>query len=487
MKKKFKMPSAPTILFCIVVFAALLTWIIPAGRYEYNGRLPIAGSFRKIASNRQGLWDIFCAPIKGFKESIEIGVYLMIMNAFITLVMKTGAISAGISQLTKKLLGKEILLIPILMFLFSICGTVLGFWEETLGFYMLIVPVFISAGYDSIVGLLVVMWGAGLGLVGSTINPFATGIASKLANVPIGAGIVLRLFIYVLFFIVGAFYIMNYAKKVKSNPSSSLVFEDKENNEKYFLRDKDGNEKITTVHKKVLAVFGVVFFILLLSVLPWVETFGITFFDDVSKWVRSVPILKDILGPIPPFGCWEIPHLSVLFLVATILVGVLGKFSEKEFIDNFFAGVSDVMSVVFVIAIANGVSVVMNDGCITDTILYYGGNVLSKLSGSVFACASFLFYLPLSFFIPTSSGLATLSIPLLAPLADFAKIDRDIIVTGYQVANGLVNLIAPTSAALMGALTITKVSYPVYIKSIWKLVVTILCVILVMLYLAPII
>ena len=508
MKKKFKMPSALTILFCIVIFAAVLTWIIPAGQYEYrkleDGKMvPIEGTYKEISSNRQGLWDIFSAPIKGFtgvtetgadgsklikvEGAVGIGIYLMIMNAFVTLVMKTGAISAGMSQLTKKLLGKEILLIPILMFLFSLCGTILGFWEETLGFYMLIVPVFISAGYDSIVGLLVIIWGAGLGLIGSTINPFATGIATKLAGVNIGTGIVFRLFIYVLFFVLGAFYIMNYAKKVKNKPSDSLVFENRESDIEHFLKDSKGNNKITTVHKKVLFIFGSVFLILLLSVLPWADIFGITFFEDVHKSILSVPLLKDILGKIIPFGQWEIPQLAILFLIATILVGFIGKFSEKYFIDAFFSGVSDVMSVVFVIAIAYGVKIIMDDGHITDTILYYGGGLLSKLSGSVFACASFLFYLPLSFFIPSSMGLATLSIPLLAPLADFVNIDRDIIITAYQVANGLINLIAPTSAVLMGALTITRIPYSVYIKSVFKLVLIILCIILIMLYLAPIV
>ena len=232
------------------------------------------------------------------------------------------------------------------------------------------------------------------------------------------------------------------------------------------MKDTAQNDRITPVHKRVLFIFGTVFLILLLSVLPWAK-FGVTFFDNFHRWIQSIPILKDILGAIKPFGHWDTPELSVLFLIAAILVGFVGKFTEKEFMDNFFAGVSDVMSVAFVIAIAYGVKIIMDDGNITATILYYGENVLSKLSGSIFACVSFLFYLPLSFFIPSSSGLATLSIPLLAPLADFAKIDRDII--------------------LMGALTITRVPYSVYIKSVLKLVVAILCVILIMLYLAPII
>ena len=491
LKKKFKLPSAPTILFCIVVFVAILTWLVPAGIYECsklpNGNLePIAGSYREIASNRQGLWDIFFAPIKGFSESIEIGIYLMIMNAFITLVMKTGAISAGISKLTKKLAGKEILLIPILMFLFSLCGTILGFWEETLGFYMLIVPVFIASGYDAIVGLLVVMWGAGIGLIGSTLNPFATGIASKIANIPIGEGIVFRIVIYVLLLVIGSLYVMNYAKKVKKDPSSSLVFDDKKRNEEHFLNNTKENEEITSTHKKVLVVFGAVFVILILSVLPWADTFGITFFDNLNNKVLSIPVIKDILGPIVAFGHWDVPHLCILFLVASILVGFIGKFSEEDFINTFFSGVSDVMSVVFVIAIANGVKIIMTDGNITATILHYGENALSKLSGSFFACASFLFYLPLSFFIPTSSGLATLSVPLLAPLANLANVKCDIVITAYQVANGIINLIAPTSAVLMGALTITKVPYSAYMKSILKFLIIIVCMILVMLYLVPI-
>lgn len=491
MKKKFKMPSAPTTLFCIVILVAILTWIIPAGQYEYktlaNGTLePITGTYHNIQSNRQGLWNIFYAPITGFVNSIQIGLYLMIMNAFITLVMKTGAISSGISCLTKKLIGKEILLIPILMFLFSLCGTTFGLWEETLGFYMIIVPVFISAGYDSIVGLLVIIWGAGLGIIGSTINPFSTGIASSFANISIGDGIVLRLFIYVLFFVIGSVYVMHYARKVKNNPSSSLVYKYKKDNEDYFLKDDTSSEHhyITKTQKRVFAIFVIVFIILILSIIPWSSKFNINIFNYMNNFILSIPILKDVLGPIVPFGSWWFSDLSLLFLVASVIVGFLGDFSEKDFIETFFNGINDVMSVVIVIAISNGITVIMNDGNITSTILYYGESILSRLNGTVFASASFLIYLALSFFIPSSTGLATLSIPLLAPLADFAGISRDIIITSYQSANGLINLIAPTSAALMGALTITKIPYSTYLKSVLKLVICIVALILVILPLA---
>lgn len=491
-KKKFKMPSALTILFCIVVFVAILTWFVPAGQYTLKTiarpdgtleQIPLAGTYHNVASCKQGLSNIFYAPIKGFVASIDIGIYLMIMSGFIALIMKTGAISAGISHLTKKLSGKEILLIPLLMFLFSLCSTILGFWEETLGFYILVVPVFIAAGYDAIVGLLVVIWGSGLGLIGSTINPFATGIASELANVPIGKGMFLRLLMYILFFTLGTVYIMRYAKKVKNNPESSLVFSLKKVHEEHFLDNTNSSNNITSMHKKVLAVFVCLFIILIIGVLPWRE-FNVHIFDDAKNWLLSIPILNDILGPFPA-AQWKIPHLSLLFLFASLLVGFLGKFSEDDFINTFFSGVGDIMSVVFVIAIANGVKIIMDDGLITHTILSYGEHILSSFSGSIFACASFLFYLPLSFLIPSSSGLAALSIPLLAPLSDIVGIGRDIVVTAYQTANGVINLIAPTSAVLMGALTITKIPYSVYMKCILKLLAIIVALILLMLYIAP--
>lgn len=487
------MPSALTILFCIVVFVALLTWFIPAGEYDY-AMLPdgetqavVAGSYHKVNPDKQGIWDIFLAPITGFVKSIDIGIYLMMISGFIALVMKTGAISSGISLLTKKLLGKEILLIPILMFLFSLCGTILGFWEETLGFYALVTPVFIAAGYDAIVGLLVVIWGAGLGLIGSTINPFATGIASELASIQLGKGMPFRLFMYILFFLLGTTYIMRYAKKVKDKPSSSLVFHLKESHENHFKNTNSESNHMTKVHKSVLCVFAGVFLILVMSMLPWEKTFHITFFKNSHAWLSNVPVLKDILGSTKAFGEWSTSELSVLFLAVSILVGFLGKFSEDDFIHTFFSGVSDVMSVVFVIAIANGVKEIMDDGHISATILFYGERLLSSLSGSALACASFLLYLPLSFLIPSSSGLATLSIPLLAPLADFTGMGRDIIVTAYQTANAIINLISPTSAVLMGALTITKIPYSIYIKSILKLLAVIVVILLVALYIAPLI
>ena len=487
--KKFKMPSALTILFCIVVFVAVLTWFIPAGQYDLKTilrpdgtleQVPLPGTYHSVISNKQGLSNIFYSPIKGFVSSIDIGIYLMIMSGFIALVMKTGAISAGISHLTKKLSGKEILLIPLLMFLFSLCSTILGFWEETLGFYILVVPVFVAAGYDAIVGLFVVIWGAGLGLIGSTINPFATGIASELANVPIGTGMFLRFVIYILFFTIGTIYIMRYAKKIKNDPSASLVYHLKKTHEEHFLDNIDNTcNRITHIQKRILFVFACLFLILIIGVLPWKE-FNIYLFDDIKIWILSVPILGDILGPFPA-AQWKIPHLSLLFLVASILVGFLGKFTEDDFISTFFSGVADIMSVVFVIAIANGVKIIMDDGLITHTILSYGERILSNFSGSVFSCASFLFYLPLSFLIPSSTGLAALSIPLLAPLANIVGVGREIVVTAYQTANGLINLIAPTSAVLMGALTITKIPYSVYIKSILKLLIIIVVILLLIL------
>ena len=201
--KKLKMPSSYTTLFAIIALVAVLTWIVPAGQYEYvdpdaEKLQPIAGTYTAAEKNPQGIWDVLIAPVQGFMEAIDISTYILVMGGYIAVVMSSGAIDVGIKSVIRKLSGKEHLLIPVLMCLFALGGTTFGMWEETMAFYLILIPVFIAMGYDSVVGVYVVALGAGLGTLGSTVNPFATGIASGFADISIGDGLVLRLIILVM-------------------------------------------------------------------------------------------------------------------------------------------------------------------------------------------------------------------------------------------------------------------------------------------------
>lgn len=449
MRKNFKMPSAYTILFLIIIVVAILTWIIPAGQYNYVDpsaikKIPIPETYHLVERNPQGITDVIMAPVSGFYEAIEVALFIIIIGGFLGVVMNTGAIDAGIARVIARLKGRERLMIPILMIAFSLGGTSFGMAEETLAFYPLIVPVFIAAGYDALTAVSVILLGAGCGVLGSTVNPFATGIASGFAGVSMGEGIVLRLIILVVLEFAAIIYTMRYAKRIKRNPSASLIYELKEENEAHFLHSKgdSGFPELNAKRKLTLILFIVTFMIMVFGVIP---------FSDMN------------ITLIPTLGWW-FGELTTLFLVFAIIIGLLYGMKEQELVSAFVNGAKDLLGVALIIGLSRGITVIMNAGIITDTILNYGENLLKGLGSSGFVVITYLFYMPLSFLIPSTSGLATLTMPIMAPLADFAGVTRAIIITAYQSASGLINLITPTSAVVMGGLAIARVPYGKWIK-----------------------
>lgn len=459
MKKKFKMPSAFSILFIIIIIVALLTWFIPAGKYEYNeDKAPIPNTYHQTEATPQGIGDVILSPIKGFFNAVDVAFFIIVIGGFLGVVMKTGAIDAGIANVVKTFKGRESIMIPILMILFGLGGTTFGMAEETIAFYPLIIPVFIAAGYDSLTGAAVILLGAGAGVLGSTVNPFATGIASGFAGVSLGEGIILRLVLLILCELVSIFFVMSYAKKVKSDMSNSLMAEFADSNRKHFLEKDDSSEfpELTGRRKFVLALFIITFGIMIYAVIPFSDL-GITF--------------------LPTLGWW-FENLAALFFVASIIIGIVGGLNEDDLVGGFVDGARDLLGVALIIGVSRGITVIMNNGNITDTVLSYGENLLAGLGSIGFSLVTYLFYIPMSFLIPSTSGLATLSMPIMAPLGDFANVSRDIVITAYQSASGIVNLITPTSAVVMGGLAIARVPYNKWLQFTWKLLIVIMIIIL---------
>lgn len=449
MKKKLKMPSAYTILFSIIIVVAILTWIIPSGQYSYVDpsaikKTPIPETYHLVEQNPQGITDVLMAPVSGFYEAIEVALFIIIIGGFLGVVMNTGAIDAGIATVIARLKGRERLMIPILMIVFSLGGTSFGMAEETLAFYPLLVPVFIAAGYDALTAVSVILLGAGCGVLGSTVNPFATGIASGFAGTSIGEGIGLRLLILVVLEVTAIIYTMRYAEKVKKKPSESIIYELKEDNETHFLHSKEesGFPELTGKRKLALILFILTFIIMVFGVIP---------FSDMN------------ITLIPTLGWW-FGELTTLFLVFAIIIGLVYGMKEQELVSAFVNGAKDLLGVALIIGLSRGITIIMNAGIITDTILNYGENLLKGLGSIGFVILTYLFYMPLSFLIPSTSGLATLTMPIMAPLADFAGVSRAIVITAYQSASGLINLITPTSAVVMGGLAIARVPYGKWIK-----------------------
>ena len=467
---KFKFPSAYTILFILIIIVAALTWFVPAGQYDRDEEgAPIAGTYHQVEQNPQSFGDVIMAPILGMYGiedengaisgygtgslfgAIEVSLFVLIIGGFLGVTMKTGAIDAGIAHITSALKGKEKWLIPILMIIFSIGGSTYGMAEETIAFYVLIVTVFVAAGYDSLTGVAVVMLGAGIGVLGSTVNPFATGIASGFADVPIGSGLPSRLLIWIVGIIMGIIFVMRYAERVRKDPSKSLVYAQKESNEEHFLGQSAQDEfpEFTTVRKIVLVVFTLTFALMIYGVIPWADL-GITF----------IPTLW-----------WWFPELTALFLLGAIVIGLIARMGEADFTSTFVEGSRDLLGVALIIALARGITVVMNNGLITDTVLSWAEQTLAGLKQTAFIEVTYLLYLPLSFLIPSTSGLATVSMPIMAPLADFAGVGREVVVTAYQSASGFINLFTPTSAVVMGGLALGRVSYVTWLRFIVPLLI----------------
>lgn len=444
---KFKFPTAYTILFGLIIVVAIATWIVPAGQYdrkhsdELGKDVPVPGTYKVVDSNPQGFFDVVLAPVAGFYDpdsyearAIDVALFVIIIGGFLGVVTKTGAIDAGIARAMIRLKGREKWMIPILMAAFAAGGTIYGMAEESLAFYTLIIPVMIAARYDAVTGVAIIMLGAGIGTLGSTINPFATVIASNAAGVPFTDGILLRALILLLCWLACVIYIMRYAERVKADPTLSIVADRREENEAHFLKgnsDSDGPAEFTGKHKLILLVFALSF-----AVMIW----GVS------------------------MGGWWMAKMSALFIVSAIIVGFIDWMGEEEFTSVFVDGARDLLGVALVIGIARGIVVVMDAGNMTDTILHWAEGTVSGLGEVAFINTMFFLQAALSFLVPSSSGLAVLTMPIMAPLADFSGVDRALVVTAYQSASGLVNLINPTFAVVMGGLALGRVPYERWLK-----------------------
>ena len=437
----------------------LLTWLVPAGSYDYtpDGE-PVAGSYHRVEQQGQSPVCVLTAPLEGLYEAIDIAAFILMVGGFLGVVTKTGALDAGIANIIRKLKGRESLLIPILMCAFALGGTTFGMAEETIAFYPLVLPILVAAGYDALTGVAVILLGAGAGVIGSTVNPFATGIAAGFAGVGLGQGILLRLLILFAALALSVWYVMSYARRVRSHPERSLVADMRGKNTAHFSALQQEELRLTGIHKLALALFALTFLVMIYAVIP---------FDDMGL-------------PLPALGWW-FPELSALFLGASILLGLCCGLSEREIVGSFVNGAAELLSVAFIIGVSRGITVIMNDGQITDTILHWGETALTGAGSAVFLALTYLLYLPLSFLIPSTSGLAALSMPVMAPLADFAGVGRDLVITAFQSACGLVNLITPTSAVVMGALALGRVPFDRWLRFTWKLLLLLFAALLVFL------
>lgn len=486
-KKKIHSPSAFAGLFIVIAFMAALTWIIPSGQYqtqpdpnEAGKTVRVSGTYSQIpkvetitedgetttTDTRQGVWDAIMSPIKGMLEKLDVIIFVMILGGFLGVVMKTGALDSMLGALLKKMKGKEIWLIPILMIFFAIGGTTYGMQEEAVAFYALVVPIMLAAGYNAMTAVMVIVLGAGVGVLGSTINPFSTGIAARTADVNLSSVFAIQGTILVISLIVAIIFTMRYAKQVKAGK-----YKEDSRTKPAVAATLDISQQIkfTGRQKAVMAVFGLSFVCMILSLIPW-ENFEVTFFADAHSWLVSLPVVGALFGANHglPLGEWYFNEISALFLLSTVIIAAIyyKKFRQDNvmIVDTFIKGVADLLPVALIIAVATGVSVIMSDGAIQDTVIHWGEDALKSVGGGVVGILAYLFYLPMTFLIPSSSGLAAATMPILAPIADLVGVGKEVIISAFATSSGLINMIAPTIASLMGGLALAGVSYRAWLK-----------------------
>ena len=467
--RRMRFPSAFTVLVGVTVAVWLLAFAVPTGQYASDpdtGR-PIPGSYETVEldmSFNDRLYELYMAPVNGLYgvQSSETGVigpyetgelfgaagvflFVLAIGIFITMTMQSGAINAGIARVSSRFGGRGVPLIIILMVIFAIGGTTEGMAEETLGFYALVVPLMLSLGYDRMVAASVILLGAGVGTMTSTINPFATGVASGAADISIGDGIALRLVMFVVLTSVAIAYVVRYAKRVKAHPEHSLVG----------FREQDAAlaseiaeaPRLTARQRTVLWLMGGTFGMMIYAIVPWAQVIQGPDADSY-RWQLD----------------WYFPELAALFIVMAVVVGLVAGLGEKGMTDTVVRGAGDFIAAGLIIVLARGVTVIMNNSLITDTVLNALEDTVSGTSAGVFGALMFLLNIPLAFLVPSSSGHATVAMPVLAPLADFAGVSRAIVVTSFQSASGWMNLFTPTSAVVMGGLALAKVEYNKYLR-----------------------
>ena len=362
-------------------------------------------------------------------------------QGLIGIINKTGAFTAGINALSHKAAGKESLLIIIISTLVAIGGTSFGLAEETIAFYPIIVPIFIAAGYDALVAIATIYLGSCIGTMASTVNPFSTVIASNTAGIDFTQGMILRFVMLIVGLIICIVYTIRYGEKVKKDPSSSYIYSQKEELERQFLsnnKDEDA-PKFTLSRKMILIIFAAAFVVMVYGV-------------------------KE-LG-------WWFEEMTALFILVTFIMIFFAKLSEKEFVSEFMNGAADLLGVAIIIGLARGVTIIMENGMISDTILNSLSSSVARMNGVVFSTFIFFVYIVLGFFISSSSGLAVLSMPIMAPLADVVGISRDVIVSAYQFGQGIMSFITPTGL-ILASLAMVNVTYDKWLKFVLPLVIII--------------
>lgn len=490
-KKGFRLhvPSAFTILFLLTILAVIATWIVPAGSYskliyepeanvlqvtDPHGKvtelppeqssldkidvkidvhqftsgaiskpISVPGTYERLEQHGAGITDITGGMITGTIEAIDIIVFILVLGGLIGVVRATGAFEAGLLRLTKATKGREFLLVLIVSVLMVLGGTACGLEEEAVAFYPILAPIFIAIGYDAMVVVGAIFLAGSIGTCFSTINPFSSAIAANSAGIGLMDGMLWRVIGLIGGAIAVVAYLAWYSRKVKAEPTFSYAYEDRD---------------------KFRAEWGMM-----------ADPDKIGAFD----WRRKVILFLFVMAfPTMIYGVmalgWWFPTMASSFLAIAIVIMLLAatgpnKLSESKLVDAFSNGSASLVAVSLIIGLARGINYIMNEGLISDTMLHTAANAVSGLNGPIFVLLLLVVFFVLGFVVPSSSGLAVLSMPIIAPLADSVGLPRFVVVCAYQWGQYAMLFMAPTGL-VMATLQMLDIKFTHWLRFVWPMV-----------------
>lgn len=481
-KKGLNFPSAFSVLFIVLFIATVLTWVVPAGKFStltYDGDstkftitdskgetkeiagsqaeldklnikikfdsfkngditkpIAIPGTYQKLEQKPQGPIDFIKAPVEGIIDSIDIIVFVLILGGCIGILNVTGTFDAGINALSKKIKGKEFLLVVILFLLITAGGTTFGLAEETIAFYPILMPIFIASGYDALVAIATIYMGSCIGCMFSTTNPFSVVVASNAAGITFNKALTFRFIALIGAALVTLVYIYIYCKKIKKDPNKSIIADQMDSVRAKFATNNNEEANNFTLRKKLMLLVFFVGFPIMIT--------GVSQYD------------------------WWFTEMTALFLFIGILLIILSGIGEKRGVTAFIEGAGALISTTLIIGVARGINIIMDKGLISDTLLNATANSVKGMNGILFVAVLFLLFGVLGLFIPSSSALGTLSMPIVAPLADSVNLGREVVVTAYNYGQNWTSFITPTGL-ILATLEMAGVTYDRWLKFIMPL------------------
>jgi uncharacterized ion transporter superfamily protein YfcC len=448
-KRSWSLPHTYVLLFVMIAIVAALTWIVPSGEFErqeleiadgYVASTVIPGTFQpvdKVTADRdlrQDLFDVLSAPAKGVVHAADVIAFVLVIGGAFGIIMKTGAIDRGMHGLANLLANKGILVIPIMITLFSLGGSTFGMSEEVLPLYPVVITLMFILRFDSVTAVLILFLGTQAGYIGATINPFSVLLAQAIADVPGNPQLWFRAIAWVVFTVLAIGYTMWYASRVRNDPESSPAFKSDQRLQMDLAITQEDHPQFSGRDRDILATF-----VIALAAVSWgLVTRG-----------------------------WYMAEIGAVFLACGLISGAIAKMGPSEIAENFVEGCKDFVYAAFVIGLTRGILVIAEQGMIIDPILNGLSDLLDGVPTYALTTLALIIHNVITFFVPSSSGEAALTMPVLAPLGDLVGIGRDSLVLAYQFGNGLTNLISPTNGLLLAGLAIARIRFGQWFRVIF--------------------